>query len=115
VRDVAKFGLLGGSTALVLLPDHPDPCPVVALAALAAGTPVPALGRGGLPELVADGVTSLLADDVPGLVRKLPGLGRISRAGCRAVAEERFGADRLVRDYLAVYRGTSQPSRASAM
>ena len=114
VRDAAKFELLGGSSALVLLPDHPDPCPVVALEALATGTPVLALGRGGLPELVADGVTGLLARDVPGLVCKLPALGGISRAACRAAAAGRFGAGRLVGDYLAVYRGTSQPFRASA-
>jgi glycosyltransferase involved in cell wall biosynthesis len=113
VRDAAKYELLGGSTALVLLPNYEDPCPVVALEALAAGTPVLALARGGLPELVADGVTGLIAGDLPGLLQKLPGLAGISRDTPRAVAAAQFGADRLTRDYVAVYRGTSQLFRAS--
>jgi glycosyltransferase involved in cell wall biosynthesis len=113
MRDAAKYELLGGSTALVLLPNYEDPCPVVALEALATGTPVLALARGGLPELVTDGVTGLIADDLPGLLDKLPGLGGISRGQCRAAAVARFGADRLARDYAALYRGMSQPSSAS--
>lgn len=80
MRDAAKYELLGGSTALVLLPNYADPCPVVALEALATGTPVVALARSGLPELVADGVTGLVADDLQSLLHKLPGLGQISRA-----------------------------------
>ena len=63
-----------------------------ALEALATGTPVVALARGGLPELVTDGVTGLIADDLQSLLHKLPGLGQISRARCRAVAAGRFGA-----------------------
>jgi glycosyltransferase involved in cell wall biosynthesis len=77
MRDTAKYELLGGSTALVLLPNYADPCPVVALEALATGTPVVALARGGLPELVTDGVTGLIADDLQSLLHKLPGLGQI--------------------------------------
>jgi glycosyltransferase involved in cell wall biosynthesis len=40
VRDTAKYDLLGGATALVLLHGYEDPCPVVVIEALASGTPV---------------------------------------------------------------------------
>jgi glycosyltransferase involved in cell wall biosynthesis len=104
VRDAAKYELLGGATALVLLPGYEDPCPVVAIEALAAGAPVLALARGGLPELVDDGVTGLVAGSLPELAGKLPGLAAISRPRCRAAAVARFSGARLARDYLAVYR-----------
>lgn len=105
MQDAAKYELLGGATALVLLPGYQDPCPVVAIEALAAGTPVLALARGGLPELLDDSVTGLIADDPPGLLRRLPELAAISRDRCRETAVARFGGDRLARDYAAVYRG----------
>lgn len=113
VRDTAKYELLGGATALVLLPGYEDPCPVVAIEALATGTPVLALARGGLPELVRDGVTGLVAGDVTGLLGRLPELAAISRNRCREIAMTLFGGERLAREYAAVYRGTSAPSRAS--
>jgi glycosyltransferase involved in cell wall biosynthesis len=115
VRDAAKYDLLGGATALVLLPSYEDPCPIVAIEALATGTPVLALARGGLPELVDDGITGLVAENLPGLVARLPALEAIGRGQCRDTAVTRFGRDRLVQEYLAVYRGTSPPSRASEM
>lgn len=103
VRDEAKYRLLGGAAATVLLPGHEDPCPVVAIEALASGTPVLAPARGGLPELVDDSLTGLVNGSVPGLTGRLPGLAGISRLRCRQTAVTRFGAARLARDYLAVY------------
>jgi glycosyltransferase involved in cell wall biosynthesis len=110
--DSQKYELIGGSTAVALLPAYEDPCPLVAIEALATGTPVIGLARGGLPELVADGVTGLLAGDLPGLLGKVPGLVGLSRQQCRDVAAREFDMPRLVRDYVGVYRGTSAPSRA---
>lgn len=103
VRDGAKYVLLGGATALVLLPGYDDPCPITAIEALAAGTPVLALARGGLPELVDDGVTGLVADSVPELAGRLAELAGLSRLRCRETVVARFDGRRLARDYLAVY------------
>jgi glycosyltransferase involved in cell wall biosynthesis len=103
VRDAAKYELLGGATALVLLPGYEDPCPVVVIEALAAGTPVLALARGGLPELVDDGLTGLVAGSLPELAGRLPELALLSRLRCRQTAVARFSSGRLARDYLAVY------------
>ena len=105
VRDGAKWGLLGGAAGMVLLPNYEDPCPVAAIESLAAGTPVLTLARGGLPELVDDGVTGLVAADVPALAARAGELAGLSRRECRAAAAARFDEGRLARDYLAVYQG----------
>jgi glycosyltransferase involved in cell wall biosynthesis len=113
VNDAEKYELLGQSTALVLLPEYEDPCPLVAIEALAAGVPVLALARGGLAELVDDRVTGLIAPDIAGLCGKLADLAAIDRRRCRFVAAEKFDARRMVGEYLAVYLGTRQPWSAS--
>ena len=68
------------------------------------GTPVVAYARGSMPELVEDGVTGVLADGVDsrGRGRRRAPRG-FDRAACRAAAERRFSADRMVDDYLDVY------------
>jgi len=113
VDDDAKYALLGASTALMLLPKYEDPCPLVVIEALAAGTPVLGLARGGLPELVTDGVTGLLAADVDALVSKASRLSGMDRQACRRTAEARFDVQRMLGEYLRVYRGTSAPPSAS--
>lgn len=110
--DHAKYALIGASSALALLPTYDDPCPLVVIEALACGTPVVGLSRGGLAELVRDGVTGLLAADISSLARKLSALGKISRTRCREVAAAEFDVTRLTEDYLEVYRGSKRPSSA---
>ena len=56
-----------------------------------------------LPEIVGEGVTGRLVHDVDRAVAAVESIHLIDRAGCRAQARERFGAERMVTDYLAVY------------
>jgi hypothetical protein len=57
-----------------------------------------------MPEVVDEGVTGRLVDDVGQAVTAVDGIGRLDRAACRARARSRFGADRMVDDYLRIYR-----------
>jgi glycosyltransferase involved in cell wall biosynthesis len=104
VDDPAKNKLLGSAQALLMPILWEDPCPVVLPEAMACGTPVIGLARGGVPEVVEDGVTGFVADDLDGLVAAVGRLGAISRAACRARVERLFSDRAVVEAYERVYR-----------
>ncbi len=70
---------------------------------LATGTPVVAYRRGAAPEIVTHGLTGFLCDDQRDAVAALCEIQRLDRRDCRQDAERRFGVDRMVREYVALY------------
>jgi glycosyltransferase involved in cell wall biosynthesis len=80
------------------------PFGLVMIEALAGGTPVIAWKRGSVPEVVEDGVTGFVVASEDEAVAALARIGEIDRAGVRRRFEERFTAERMARDYLALYR-----------
>ena len=92
------------SAAATLFPsDWPEPFGLVMIESLAAGTPVIALRRGAVPEVLVDGVTGFICDDVDQMTAAVGRLHEIDRAACRARATE-FSADVMCSGYEAVYR-----------
>jgi glycosyltransferase involved in cell wall biosynthesis len=104
VGGADKDRFLGDALALLFPIDWPEPFGLVMIEAMACGTPVIAFRRGSVPEIMDDGVTGFVVEDVGGAVRALERVAGLSRAGCRRAFEERFSAARMARDYLAVYR-----------
>jgi glycosyltransferase involved in cell wall biosynthesis len=72
--------------------------------AMACGCPVVAFRRGSVPEVVEEGVTGFIVDDVPGAVAACARLGELDRAAVRARFESRWTARRMAEDYLALYQ-----------
>lgn len=96
--------LLGCASAL-LHPIHFDePFGLSIVEANACGTPVIAYPKGSMPEIVDHGVNGFLVEDVSSAVQAVARLRDISRLACRKVVEERFSRDRMVEDYLRIYR-----------
>lgn len=56
-----------------------------------------------MPEVVDEGVTGYLVHTVEQAVDAVTQVAGLDRAACRERARQRFGADRMVTDYLAVY------------
>ncbi|MDB5364296.1 MAG: glycosyl transferase family 1 [Rhodospirillales bacterium] len=98
-----KRRLLAAARCLLITSEAEETSSLVAMEALAAGTPVVALRRGALPEIVQHGRTGLVADRLDELVEALHRIETIDGDTCRAEARARFGADRMVRDYLGLY------------
>jgi glycosyltransferase involved in cell wall biosynthesis len=97
--------VLGGA-AVLLHPIHfAEPFGLAVVEAMACGTPVIAFRRGSMPELIDEGVTGFVVDDMDAAVAAVPAAARLDRGLVRAVAERRFGVDRMVDEYLALYRG----------
>lgn len=95
--------VLGGAAVLVHPIAFDEPFGLSVVEAMACGTPVVAFRRGSMPEVIDDGVTGYLADDVPSAVVAVSAATRLDRAAVSARARERFSAARMVQDYLRVY------------
>ncbi|MCK8600475.1 glycosyltransferase [Desulfoferrobacter suflitae] len=96
--------LLGGAYALLHPINFDEPFGLSVVEAMACGTPVIAVNRGSMPEIVADGVTGFLATDAEKMAELVPQVKDLDRLNCRKWVEERFSAERMVEDYLGVYR-----------
>jgi glycosyltransferase involved in cell wall biosynthesis len=83
--------------------ERPEPSGLAVIESLAAGTPVVALRRGSVPEVVEHGVTGFICDDEDEMVEAVRRVDEIDPQACRRAAA-RFGADRMCREYVDVYR-----------
>lgn len=104
INDHEKQELLGGALALLFPIAWPEPFGMVMIEALACGTPVIAYRAGSVPELIDDGVTGAVCDDIDGALRGLASLSALTREACRSAFERRFTAERMARDYVDIYR-----------
>ncbi len=98
-----KGALLAGASALLFPIDWPEPFGLVMIEAMACGTPVVAFARGSVPEVLDDGVSGFVVDDVDAAVAAVGRLGELSRAEVRATFERRFTSTRMACDYLEIY------------
>jgi glycosyltransferase involved in cell wall biosynthesis len=104
IDEIGKASFLGDALALVFPIDWPEPFGLVLIEAMACGTPVIAFRRGAVPEIVDDGVSGVVVDDVESAVGALDRLRRISRFTVRRSFERRFTVQRMAQDYLSIYR-----------
>jgi glycosyltransferase involved in cell wall biosynthesis len=103
VGDDGKQELLGKARALLFPIDWPEPFGLAMIESMACGTPVIAFRCGSVPEVVDCGMTGYIANDLDEAVRCVEQLDQIDRRVCREQFEKRFTAERMARDYLAVY------------
>jgi glycosyltransferase involved in cell wall biosynthesis len=97
--QTAKRTLLAGADAVLFPIDWNEPFGLVMIEALSSGTPVIGLRRASVPEVVEDGVTGFVVDDVDSMVAAIGRIGEIDRRVCRQRAEIRFNVARMVGDY----------------
>ncbi|HEY2529218.1 MAG TPA: glycosyltransferase family 4 protein [Xanthobacteraceae bacterium] len=104
IGDAEKSEFLSGAVALLVPINWPEPFGLVMIEAMACGTPVIAFNHGSVPEVVDDGLTGFVVEDVNGAIGAVDRLGQLSRQKIRQRFEERFTARRMAQDYLNVYR-----------
>ena len=96
--------LLGKAFALLHPINFEEPFGLSVIESMACGTPVIAFNKGSMPELIIDGKTGFLVSTVSEAVDAVSRIKSISRKECRSHVEDRFTADRMVNDYMEVYR-----------
>ena len=103
VGEGEKAAFLGNARALLFPIDWPEPFGLVVIEAMACGTPVVAFRRGSVPEVVDHGVSGWIVDDLDGAVEAVQNVGQLGRREVRRRFEQRFTAERMARDYVAIY------------
>jgi glycosyltransferase involved in cell wall biosynthesis len=112
VGDHDKDEFLGNAYAYLFPIDWPEPFGLTMLEAMACGTPVIAMRCGSVPEVVADGVSGFVCDQMREFIDAVPRAGTLDRAACRAYALRRFSAAAMADGYEEVYAGlTGKPAR----
>jgi glycosyltransferase involved in cell wall biosynthesis len=104
VGPVRRQQVLGGARALLHLIDFDEPFGFSVVEAMACGTPVIAYRRGSMPEIVLPGENGCLVDTVEDAVAAVDTATDLDRADVHRSVASRFSADRMVDEYLAVYR-----------
>ena len=104
--------------AVVVCPARWDePFGMAAADAQACGTPVVAFKRGGLAEIVVDGVTGFLVapDDIQAAADGVRRSAQISRAACREHAEKHLDLERSLDAHEQFYRRVTGPAGRAAV
>ncbi|MFT3781105.1 MAG: glycosyltransferase family 4 protein [Nibricoccus sp.] len=99
-----KRRLLGQAQALLVTSTVPETSSLVAMEAMAAGTPVVAFRVGALPEIVEPGKTGYLVRDEVEMAEAIPAAAKLDPELCREAARKRFSATRMTARYLARYQ-----------
>ena len=100
----AKVKLFGGARALLYPIQAAEPFGLVLAEAMACGTPVAALDCGAVGEVVDQGVTGIVFENLEQMANELPRVFDLDRRRVRARSVVRFGVGRMVDEYVAVYR-----------
>lgn len=98
-----KRRLLAGARCLLVPSKAQETSSLVAMEALASGTPVVAYRVGALPDIVEHGVTGFLVDGIDAMATAIGDASRLDPAACRRVAERRFSGAAMTAAYLATY------------
>lgn len=106
VQGAEKARLTSRAAAGIFPLQWPEPFGLAMVECMVVGTPILALRTGSAPELIEEGVTGFVADDVDGLVAAAARLDQIDPARCAEVARERFSPRRMAEGYLEVYRAS---------
>ncbi|MGH8908644.1 MAG: glycosyltransferase family 4 protein [Egibacteraceae bacterium] len=104
VSPVERDALFGGATALIHLIAFEEGFGLTVAESMATGTPVIAYPKGSMPEVIDDQKTGFLVEDMDSAVRAVHHLADLDRRACRAHVETRFSADRMVDDYVRLYK-----------
>jgi glycosyltransferase involved in cell wall biosynthesis len=104
VDAATRAEVLGGAHALLHLIDFDEPFGYSVVEAMACGTPVIANARGSMGELIADGVTGFLVDDVDSAATAVGLVGELDRRRIAEHAAQRFTVATMIEKYVKVYR-----------
>lgn len=104
VNDTQKVELLKSAAAFLMPIEWNEPFGIVMVEAMACGTPVIALSRGAVPEVIKHGVTGFICNTVEECIQKVPFITHLNRNAVRKEAVDRFSSKVIAANYLNLYQ-----------
>lgn len=98
-----KLKFISEAQALLFPIQWEEPFGMSVIEALACGTPVVAMRRGAMPEIIEHGVTGFLANDEREFAEYMKRVDEIDPVACRAAVEKKFSEQRMARRYVSRY------------
>ena len=96
--------LMGNALALLHPINFDEPFGLSVAEAMLCGTPVIAFNRGSMPELIVNGKTGFLVNNVNEAIDALQEIHKINRLDCRQWSEEQFSLQKMTREYIRLYQ-----------
>ena len=115
IDDSQKQEFLGNAEAVLFPINWPEPFGLVMIEAMACGTPVIAFRSGSVPEIMEDGLTGFVVNDVAQAVAAVAKLDTLFRPSIRSRFEERFSAVAMAREYVKIYQQLAASGEACAV
>ncbi|MFO1247573.1 MAG: glycosyltransferase family 4 protein [Alphaproteobacteria bacterium] len=112
INDSQKQDFLGNAAALIFPISWPEPFGLVMIESMGVGTPVIAFNCGSVPEIMEDGLTGYVVEDIDGAVAALAKLDKLYRPSIRSRFEERFSARAMAREYVKIYESLAAQGAA---
>jgi glycosyltransferase involved in cell wall biosynthesis len=103
VNNAQRNDLLRNASALLTPVEWMEPFPVIIPESYACGTPVLGFARGGIPEGIEHGITGYISSNVVEMADHVLKIDQLSRAACRAKAENEYGSHKIAEKYLKIY------------
>jgi glycosyltransferase involved in cell wall biosynthesis len=103
--DIATKAELFRKAKCTLFPiQWPEPFGLVMIESMATGTPVVAMGKGAVPEVIIDKQTGFIVNNLEEMVEAIGKVNQINPANCRKYVEENFSTKNMVDAYERAYR-----------
>ena len=99
-----KSAFLGQGAGMLFPIDWPEPFGLVMIESLACGTPVVAFRGGSVDEVIDDGVTGFIVDDLDEAIDATRRAHTLDRRACRDAFTRRFSGARMASAYVRLYR-----------
>lgn len=100
----SRMQLLARARCLLVPVDWEDPSATAMTEAMACGTPVVALNRGSVNEVVVDGVTGIICDHPDDLADAIRLSRQLDPLACRRHIAQNFNAETIAGRYVQIYR-----------
>jgi glycosyltransferase involved in cell wall biosynthesis len=106
VNERQKGEFLGNAYAYLFPIDWPEPFGLTMIESMACGTPTIAFNCGSVPEVITNGVSGFIVDNMDDAIKAVQQVATLDRAACRAEFINRFSAPKMAQQYVKLYEAT---------